>query len=154
MKKQKIYYKAIHLDRTSAIIWNPLVAIKYPVKEWAYPKITNSKLMVFEYKHDALGIISGTAAERVVVPCYVKNPVNAGEYNMKTRYPIIDASTINLGNFVDNLADFWKEISIRAKRTKLVDDIYSGADMGKWTNFLFDFPPDGTILCDAVYCLE
>jgi len=169
---KKIYYKAILRDRTSAIIHNPLVAVKYLANEWTYPKIPNSKLMVFKDKSVAFSFIGGKwngndSMERMVVPCYIKNPINAGTYNMKARYPIIDATLINLDNFVDNLTDnltnnltdnltnFWGDIIIKDKREKLVLDIYSGSDTKKWGSFcLFDFPPEGTILCDAVYCLE
>ena len=142
MKMRKIYYKVIlRATRQSAVVDQWDIAVKYLANEWVYPKVPNSKLMVFENEDDAK-FFRGTGNGFMIVKCHVKNPIKAN--SKRNKYPII--SWYENHYYGDTVKLFWEEIQNKDKREEFIS--YTKGDIN------FTVPPIGTILCDAVYCLE
>jgi len=150
-KMKKIYYKVIGRDtRQSAVVDQWDIAVKYLANEWVYPKVPNSKLMVFENEDDA-ELFRGIGNGFMIVKCHVKNPIKGNEY------PII--SWYENHYYGDTIKLFWEEIKNKDKREEFIsytkyDIIICKKKENEWSKVRFTVPPIGTILCDAVYCLE
>jgi len=70
----KIYYKVVSYDLCS-ILYRYLpreFIVQYKIGEWIYPKVKNTKLMVF----DNLASASRFAPNYPIYTCVVKNPTN------------------------------------------------------------------------------
>lgn len=157
MKTRKIYYKAILRDtRQSVVVDQPNIIVRYLANEWVYPKVPNSKLMVFENLDDAKIFSGRTNRDCMIVKCHVKKPIKAK--SKRNKYPII--SWYENHYYGDTVKLFWEEIQNKDIRKEFISYTnYTALSVckkrsSKWSKILFTVPPFGTILCDAVYCLE
>jgi hypothetical protein len=155
MKKQPtIYWKVIRKkSRSSAIITNRNVKVKYPVGEWVKPQVAGSELMVFSElnraKQWATSMECGWTADSFnlyrgdlkVVSCHIKNPK-----------PVTYILKLKVKNFTKKCEIFWKCIKYsRTKRARGHTSRYL-EDKLDW-----DFSqrcPAGAISCSSVKCLE
>jgi len=156
---KKIYYKVILRDtRQSVVVDQSDIIVKYLANEWVYPKVPNSKLMVFEDEYDAMSFSDRNNRLRhysMIVKCHVKNPIKAN--SKRNKYPII--SWFEDHYYGDTVRLFWEESQNKDKREEFIN--YTNYTINickkkenKWSKIYFTFPPPGTIFCDAVYCLE
>jgi len=131
MTQDKIYYKVITNSRKSISMLNPDMRVNYPVNKWAYPKLNNSKLMVFDKKENALQFMQDLIDRgSLIVRCKVKNPI-------KLKYtPLLFCNKEDFGAF-------WNIFKKTLKNKKSLKRIYRNI-----------VAPKGTVICDEVYCLE
>ncbi len=111
MSKQ--YYKVVYVNKFNKTIYSALVndfdfQVNYKIGEWTYPKITGTKLFVFDNKKEAIDFVRGmpwraTSGQRCIYRVEVKNPT-----------PMIDEVTFRiLENFL-----FKYEVLVRDQQDK------------------------------------
>ena len=158
-KNQKIFYKVIRKKtRTSAIITNKDIKVKYPLNEWVRAKIEDSKLLVFDNKKRAIQWsynmeLYGHAprSSLIVVPCNVKYPF---EINYK-----LEINKNKNKNFANNIKDFWKGMKYLRKRYNNNGRLRSSWLLRQYlqqrnNGYVNSGIPQGAIACSAVKCLE